>query len=104
MNANDARDDFSAQLRKGVSNQWMSSEDIADLDGYEFHDGANFEQENDDQFNAENIQQLHQEDHMFLPDISTLSSGAPEESATSCTSLAEKDSKLEIFYKFINIT
>jgi hypothetical protein len=44
---NDARDDFSAQLKKGnssggVFNQWMSSEDIADLDGYEFHDGANF--------------------------------------------------------------
>ena len=31
----------------------MSSEDIADLDGYEFHDGANFEQENDYEFNAE---------------------------------------------------
>ena len=31
----------------------MSSEDIADLDGYEFHDGANFEQENNDKFNAE---------------------------------------------------
>jgi hypothetical protein len=31
----------------------MSSEDIADLDGYEFHDGAKFEQENDDEFNAE---------------------------------------------------
>ena len=51
---NDARDDFSAQLKKGnssggVFNQWMSSEDIADLDGYEFHDGANFEQENDDE-------------------------------------------------------
>ena len=75
----------------------MSSEDIADLDGYELHDGANFEQENDDQFNAENIQQLHQEDHMFLPDIFTLSSGAPEESAASCTSLAEKDSKLKFF-------
>ena len=43
----------------------------------------------------------HQEDHMFLPDISTLSSGAPEESAASCTSLAEKDSKLEIFFSFI---
>ena len=27
---------------------------------------------------------------MFLPDIVTLSSGAPEESATSSTSLAEK--------------
>ena len=39
----------------------------------------------------------HQEDHMFLPDISTLSSGAPEESAASCTSLAEKDSKLKFF-------
>jgi hypothetical protein len=33
----------------------MSSEDIADLDGYEFHDGANFEQENDDEFNAEKL-------------------------------------------------
>ena len=31
----------------------MSSENIADLDGYELHDGANFEQENNDQFNAE---------------------------------------------------
>ena len=55
---NDARDDFSAQLKKGnssggVFNQWMSSEDIADLDGYEFHDGANFEQENDDECKAE---------------------------------------------------
>jgi hypothetical protein len=55
---NDAQDDFSAQLEKdnssgGVFNQWMSSEDIADLNGYEFHDGANFEQENDDEFNAE---------------------------------------------------
>jgi len=54
---NDARDDFSAQLKAGSSsggvfNQWMTSEDIADLDGYEFHDGANFEQENDE-FNAE---------------------------------------------------
>ena len=55
---NDARDDFSAQLKKGnssggVFNQWMSSEDIADLDGYEFHDGADLDQENDDEFNAE---------------------------------------------------
>ena len=55
---NDARDDFSAQLKKGnssggVFNQWMSSEDIADLDSYEFHDGGNFEQENGDEFNAE---------------------------------------------------
>ena len=44
---NDARDDFSAQLKKGNSSggvfkQWMSSEDIADLDSYEFHDGGNF--------------------------------------------------------------
>ena len=31
----------------------MSSEDIAELDGYEFHDGANFEQENNVEFNAE---------------------------------------------------
>ena len=55
---NDARDDFSAQLKKGnssggVFNQWMSSEDIADLDSYEFHDGAKFEQENNNEFNAE---------------------------------------------------
>ena len=38
---------------------------------------------------------------MFLPDIPTLSSGAPEESSESETSLAEKDSKLEIFFSFI---
>ena len=49
---------FSTQLKKGnssggVFNQWMSSKDIADLDGYEFHDGANFENKNDDDFNAE---------------------------------------------------
>ena len=31
----------------------MTSEGIADLDGYEFHDGAKFEQENDDEINAE---------------------------------------------------
>ena len=44
---------------------------------------------------------MHQEDHMFLPDIPTLSSGAPEESSESETSLAEKDSKSEIFFSFI---
>ena len=31
----------------------MTSEGIADLDGYEFHNGAKFEQENDDEINAE---------------------------------------------------
>jgi hypothetical protein len=55
---NDARDDFCAQLKKGnssggVFNQWMTSENIADLDSYEFHEGANFEQEDDDEFKAE---------------------------------------------------
>ena len=39
----------------GIFDQWMTSDDIADQDGYKFHDGANFEQENDNEFNAEKI-------------------------------------------------
>ena len=43
----------------------------------------------------------HQEDHRFLLDIVTLSSGAPEESTASSTSLAEKVAQARQLKNFI---
>ncbi|KIJ90225.1 hypothetical protein K443DRAFT_15408 [Laccaria amethystina LaAM-08-1] len=56
---NDARDDFSAQQKKGDSEgifpQWMSNETMLDLDELNAYDGAHFGDAEYDENDQENI-------------------------------------------------